>query len=257
MQILTDLQADTTAPTIVIAAAMDMETAPLLHHLAGARTATLANQTWHLGTWNTGEGAGEGEGLDGLQVCVITTGIGLANAASAAARAHLVFENIRAYICAGTTGGLGAETNVRDVLVGTSFIYSRADATAFGYKPGQIPGLPEEFTADETLAEKARAALGTRTDDGGVVWFGQVSSSDAFVTAQNVERTRETFPRALGADMETTAAAQVCAASGVPFISVRAISDLCGPAANQDFHVDGSVAAEISANAVNRVLASL
>lgn len=39
--------------------------------------------------------------------------------------------------------------NVGDLVVGTQFRYADADATAFGYAPGQVPGMPESFTAAE------------------------------------------------------------------------------------------------------------
>ena len=273
MHILRDLHASTDLKTVAIAAAMDMETEPLLDLTSFGPSVDIAGQNWRVGVF-------EGE-AGPLQLCVITTGIGLANAASAAARAYLVFgENLCAYMCGGTTGGLGAQTSVRDVVVGTAFTYSRADATAFGYAPGQVPGMPEQYFADPALVEKARTALANelllgdlsatdrpedcdQSEDSnylqgtGKVWFGQVTSSDALITAPNVEQMRETFPAALGADMETTAAAQICARAGVPFISVRAVSDLCGPAANQDFHIDGEVAAAISAQAVRALVARL
>ena len=273
MHILRDLHASTDLKTVAIAAAMDMETEPLLDLTSFETSVDIAGQAWRVGVF-------EGE-AGHLQLCVITTGIGLTNAASAAARAHLLFgKNLSAYMCGGTTGGLGAQTGVRDVVVGTSFTYSRADATAFGYAPGQVPGMPEQYFADPTLVEKARTALANENSPGdlsatdrpeganqsgdsnhvhgmGKVWFGQVTSSDAFITAANVEQMREIFPAALGADMETTAAAQVCTGAGVPFISVRAVSDLCGPAANQDFHIDGEVAAAISAQAVRTLVARL
>ncbi|EPD31373.1 5'-methylthioadenosine/S-adenosylhomocysteine nucleosidase [Gleimia europaea] len=246
MHILRDLHASTDLKTVAIAAAMDMETEPLLNLTSFGPSVDIAGQTWRVGVF-------EGE-AGPLQLCVITAGIGLANAASAAARAHLVFgNNLSAYMCGGTTGGLGAQTSVRDIVVGTAFTYSRADATAFGYAPGQVPGMPEQYLADPGLVNKARLTLA----DAGKVWFGQVTSSDAFITTANVEQMREVFPAALGADMETTAAAQVCARAGVPFISVRAVSDLCGPAANQDFHIDGEIAASISAQAVRALIAEL
>ena len=68
-------------------------------------------------------------------------------------------------------------------------------------------------------------------------------SGNSFVTAANVADTRERFPEALSTDMESTALAQVCASFGIPFVSVRGISDLCGPEAGQDFHIAAEDAA--------------
>lgn len=226
---------------------MDMEASPIIERLTDVREAKIAQQTWRVGTLAS---------TPGKQMCVVTTGIGLANAASAAARAHLLF-NPSAYICAGTTGGLGRDTNVRDIIVGTSFTYSRADATAFGYAPGQVPGMPKVYEADAGLLDLLHGIETSAPQTQGAMLFGQVASSDAFVTEKNVEDTREKFPAALGADMESTAAAQVCASAGMPFVSVRAVSDLCGPAADQDFHIDGEAAAAISADAVTALVGAL
>lgn len=277
MNKLSELQVE--EEILVIATAMEMEAAPFLRDLEDAKTVSLAGQTWHTGAWN------------GRKTCVITTGIGLTNAASAAARAHLVFgDHLRTYICAGTTGGLAKEVNVTDVIVGTQFVYSRADATAFGYEPGQVPGLPTIFSAGAELTEIAGGLPSSVTVPAEVpvptempvtaevtvpagadnaansaaqhpmpvtIRIGQVASSDAFITEKNVEDMREIFPLALGADMESTAAAQVCALAGVEFLSVRGVSDLCGPSADQDFHVDGSIAAAVSAHFVKHVVDAL
>jgi adenosylhomocysteine nucleosidase len=55
--------------------------------------------------------------------------------------------------------------------------------------------------------------------------------------------------------METTALAQVAHVHGVPFLAVRGISDLCGPAGADDFLPPVAAAAERSAAVVLGVLA--
>ena len=53
--------------------------------------------------------------------------------------------------------------NVGDVLIGENYTYTDADATAFGYSRGQVPGMPESYDgqADEwqDALEHALAAL--------------------------------------------------------------------------------------------------
>ena len=51
----------------------------------------------------------------------------------------------------GTAGGLGREVEVGDVCVSTTLAYTDADATAFGYAHGQIPGQPAVFEADAAV----------------------------------------------------------------------------------------------------------
>ena len=238
-------------PTVVaiIQCAMEMESAPLraaLHPCAGSDTVTElvvgmeghAQQRFALGA------------LDGHDVLLVKSGIGLANSASATARA-LTLVDTPIVIAAGTTGGLAADINVSTIAAGTSTIYSQADATAFGYAMGQVPQMPEDYrSSDETVARVALLAK----SDALTVMTGRVLSSDSFITAPIAQPMREKFPDAIGADMETCAMAEVAWSSGVDWVSLRAVSDLCGPAADQDFHMDSEKAAGISALAVRTFL---
>lgn len=238
-------------PTVVaiIQCAMEMESAPLraaLHPCAGSDTVTElvvgmeghAQQRFALGA------------LDGHDVLLVKSGIGLANSASATARA-LTLVDTPIIIAAGTTGGLAADINVSNIVAGTSTIYSQADATAFGYAMGQVPQMPEDYrSSDETVARVALLAK----SDALTVMTGRVLSSDSFITAPIAQPMREKFPDAIGADMETCAMAEVAWSSGVDWVSLRAVSDLCGPAADQDFHMDSEKAADISALAVRTFL---
>lgn len=179
-------------------------------------------------------------------VLCLRTGIGLVATASALGWA-LARYRPEVIISAGSAGGLAADIRVGDVVAGTRYRYGRADATVFGYAPGQVPGAPEYFEGDATLLaavpENARR--------------GEVLSSDAFVTAANVEDTRTRFPDALLTDMESTAAAHTAALAGIPFITIRSASDLCGPQAGIDYHIGINEAADLSARAVTATLARL
>ena len=188
--------------------------------------------------------------LDGSPVLLVRTGIGLVNAASAVAAVIERFEP-GAVVSAGSCGGLRADVNVGDLVLGTDFRYTDADATAFGYAPGQVPGMPESFGASPELVA---AAESMQTREGHAVWRGTMLSGGSFVTAENVGATRQLFPEALSTDMESTALAQVCHARSTPFLALRSVSDLCGPAAGQQFHMELDVVARISAEAVTALL---
>ena len=234
----------------IIQAAMDMEAAPLLHELApigGDETpqailaGTHKTQRYVLGI------------LDGRTVLVVTSGIGLANAASATARALTLVE-APIVIAAGTTGGLARDINVGDIAAGTRAIYGQADATAFGYAMGQVPQMPVDYTTSEAAEERLPILRGLIEHR---VRRGRIVSSDSFCTEANVGPMRARFPDAIGTDMETCAMAQVCWSSDVDWISLRAVSDLCGPTADQAFHMDGARAAAHSAQAVRAYLTLL
>lgn len=229
----------------VIQCAMEMEAEPFLEALGpGAHVATIGDPAAHVQTFTTGE-------IDGSTVMVVTSGIGLVNSASATARA-LMLVDPDVVVAAGTTGGLSADVEVGDIAVGTSTIYSAADATAFGYAPGQVPRMPVDYRSAEIATLRARSMAGRLNHR---VHVGQIVSSDSFVTASTVEAVRARFPEAIATDMETCAMAQVCFTQGISWVSLRAVSDLCGPRADQDFHMDSSAAALHSFEAVTAYLA--
>ncbi len=134
----------------IIQAAMDMEAAPLLHALTPIGDDETP-QALLAGTHKTQRYAlGE---LDGKTVLVVTSGIGLANAASATARA-LTLVDAPIVIAAGTTGGLARDINVGDIAAGTTAIYGQADATAFGYAMGQVPQMPVDYTTSDAAVAR-------------------------------------------------------------------------------------------------------
>ena len=189
------------------------------------------------------------------ELVLVRSGIGLVSAASALATA-LTRLAPAVVLSAGTAGGLGREVEVGDVCVSTTLAYTDADATAFGYAHGQTPGQPAVFEADAAVLARVEevgpAALraSTASSGGARIRAGQMLAGNSFVTAANVGRARELFPGAVSTDMESTALAQVATSAGIPFASVRGVSDLCGPEAGQDFHIGAHEAAARSAAVV-------
>lgn len=184
---------------------------------------------------------------DEVRVLVVRSQIGLVNAASALTVALSLVADPRLVVSAGTAGGLRADVEVGDLVVGAEYAYADADATAFGYEFGQVPGMPATYATDSALLARAEQVAAAHTGPG-TVRLGQMLAGGSFVTARNVKNTRELFPQALSTDMETTALAQITSSRQLPFIAVRGVSDLCGPAADQDFHMDAPIVAERSAN---------
>lgn len=233
---------------VLISCAMAEETAPFLSTASEVQPldAPLTGSEAHRVRLGDAGAAGE-------HVIILRSGIGIAAAAAAASWAIAVLRP-RAVISAGTAGGLSRGIEVGDIAIAESSGYGTADASEFGYERGQVPGQPARFPASAQLLAAARASAdvseGTRR-------FGRILSGDTFVTARNVADMREAFPDAIAADMETAAIAQTARAYGTPFISVRSISDLCGPAAGQEFHMAVEQAATRSRDAVTALLAAL
>ena len=216
----------------IILVAMEEEAAPFLASAtAAAPPVTVGRARRHSLT------------LAGREVLLVQSGIGLVNAAGAATSA-LVFvraadpEATPLVISAGSAGGVGAQVQVGEVVIGSEYLNSDADARAFGYALGQVPGMPARYegaTAALRIAEsEARMPDGSEL----VVHRGLIVSNDTFVDLERAERLRALFPGVLATDMESVGAAQTCFAHGVPFVSIRGISDLCGPVGDHLSHVD-------------------
>lgn len=190
--------------------------------------------------------------LAGRTVVLVTSGIGMINAAGATAGAIHRYGDDVAIIVAGSCGGLAAKVSVGDVVVGTDTINVEADATAFGYVPGQTPGMPASYSADAEI----RTALAATTLDGAVVREGVMGAGDKFATVDIAHELRESFPGLLTIDMETVAVAQTAHSHGAAFAVARAVSDLCAPDGTEfETHIDD--AAERSARVVIAALGAL
>ncbi|NQX27501.1 5'-methylthioadenosine/S-adenosylhomocysteine nucleosidase [Microbacteriaceae bacterium VKM Ac-2854] len=189
--------------------------------------------------------------LDARAVLLVETGIGMVNAAGAATSAILSGPQLPdLVISAGSAGGVGVGVRVGDIVVGTEYVNTDADARAFGYALGQSPGMPERYLGAAELVDAADSSAYA-------VHRGLIVSGDTFVDAERVFRVRAGFPGALATDMESLAIAQTCHVFDVPFVSIRGISDLCGPAGADDFltHVDD--AAERSSAVVRTLLSAV
>lgn len=234
---------------ILIACAMKEEAAPFLEALT-PDTALKSPQVPHHFRGPTNFHAGT---IKGVPAVVAVTGIGMTNAALAMTLALSQIEP-RAVVFAGTTGGLGQNVHLGDVVVANSALYHDADASDFGYMPGQIPQMPVSYEADVPLVAKAESSLRAA----GITFHaGQVSSSNSFVSGSQVGPVRQGFPNVLAVDMETSAGAQVCWSFGVPWVGLRAVSDLCDPNAGEVFDASAPPAYQRSFEATMELLSAL
>lgn len=224
----------------VILVAMEEEAAPFLERASEVSEPVLIGRAEHRGIV-----------VDGRTHVLVRTGIGMVNAADAASGAMARYGADVHLVSAGSAGGLAQGVQVGDVIVSDSIVNVGADARAFGYALGQVPGMPVAYDGDEPVRRALLAASGDLT-----VREGSIGSGERFVTAELAEELRRDFPHLLAVDMESAAIAQVAHNHGARFVSVRAVSDLCAPDGTEFLtHLDG--AAERSARLVLAALASL
>lgn len=192
--------------------------------------------------------------INGIDVALLKSGIGKV---SAALGTTLLLEHSKpdVVINTGSAGGLAPTLNVGDIVVSDEVRYHDADVTAFGYEPGQMAGCPAAFAADEKLIALAQEAIADLQLN---AVRGLVVSGDAFINgAEPLVRIRTTFPKAIAVEMEATAIAHVCHQFAVPFVVVRAISDVADKASHLSFDEFLSVAAQQSTRMVEAILAKL
>ncbi|WP_207346015.1 5'-methylthioadenosine/S-adenosylhomocysteine nucleosidase [Arthrobacter sp. E3] len=235
---------------VIVIAAMEEEIVPFLQH------ATSLSEPRDIG--NAVHRTGD---INGCTVLFVQGGIGLVNAAGAATSA-LLRANMDdkdalppLVISAGSAGGLGDSVRVGDVVIGTDNINADADARAFGYELGQVPGMPASYPVPPVMVDASDVG-GSGHRIVNTVHHGLIVSSYAFVGNERAVVIKGQFDEVLATDMESSAIAQTCHAFKAPFLAIRGISDLCGPAAEADFldHVDD--AAERSAEIALAVIAS-
>ena len=131
----------------------------------------------------------------------------------------------------GSAGGLNPQLNIGDIIISDKVCYHDADVTAFGYAKGQLPACPEKFMADAKLIETVNTVV---TEQAQNAVIGLVCSGDQFINgAEMIAQIRQDFPEVAAVEMEAAAIAHTCYAFNVPFVVIRAISDV----ADKESHI--------------------
>jgi adenosylhomocysteine nucleosidase len=161
---------------------------------------------------------------DGETVIAVRSGVGKANAASGAA--YLIAMGAERIL----NGGLsGAASAVRrgEIVAGESYVECDFDLTPTGRQPGQKVEGYTELYADRQLLQSALKIEGVKS--------GRLGSGDMFLTDKDK---KELYIKLFGInafDMESGAIACVCHSAGVPFLSIRKISDNADDTAVEDY----------------------
>ncbi|QIM61999.1 5'-methylthioadenosine/S-adenosylhomocysteine nucleosidase [Pasteurellaceae bacterium Orientalotternb1] len=189
--------------------------------------------------------------INNTNVALLQSGIGK-TAAAIGTTLLLQLTKPDMVINTGSAGGLDSNLNVGDIVISTEVRYHDVDVTAFGYEKGQLPANPAAFLPDAQLVELAtkesqRAGLNAVS--------GLICSGDLFVNgADAINKIRTDFPTVAAVEMEAASIAQVCHAFGVPFVVIRAISDVADKASHLSFDEFLPLAAEKSSTVVLAVL---
>lgn len=224
-----------------IIGAMDQEVELLRNSLIGSTVTTVAGMEFCAGS------------LGGTEVVVVKSGVGKVNAGICVQILVDRFD-ITNVINTGVAGSLDDSLDIGDLVVSVDCVWHDVDATPFGYRMGEIPGMGVvEFPADEAMRASALAAAFEVAPEVHAV-EGRIVSGDQFVTRMDVkERLVKDFAGSC-CEMEGTAIAQAAYSNGIPFVVVRAISDK--PGADDQF-MDYPTFERQSANRCARIVARM
>lgn len=197
---------------IAIVVAMQKELDLLLPHISDIMPLEKGRLTIYCGR------------MAGCEVMAMQSGIGKVNSALALER---VLEDFGPdlVINTGVAGGAG-RAGILDVVVGERVAYHDVWCGP-GTVPGQASDCPRFFEPPHAIL-----SLPALAPSEGVI-HGLIASGDMFISSPaEIERIRGLYPEVAGVDMESASMAQTCWLRGVPFISVRVVSDTPGAADN-------------------------
>ena len=224
---------------IGIIGAMEQEVAILKDAMQNAEQVNKAGCTYYCGQ------------INGAEVVLLQSGIGKVSAAVGTA---ILLSDYQpdVVINTGSAGGFDASLTMGDVVISSEVRHHDADVTAFGYEIGQMAGQPAAFMADENLMSVAEKALST-TDKHAV--RGLICTGDAFICkSEQQEYIRKHFPSVVAVEMEASAIAQTCHQFNVPFVVVRAISDVADKESPMSFDEFLPLAAQSSSEMVLKMI---
>lgn len=165
-------------------------------------------------------------GQNELEVTACECGIGKVNAASCAA--FLIADGKADYILNAGLSGAISKVKREDLVVGTSYMQCDLDLTAIGFKLAEKPDGEEYIhPADEKLLTLAKEIPGLH--------YGRLGTGDIFLSDNGKKELYKNLFGLTAFDMETGAIACVCRRNGVPFLSVRKISDDASDTSGEDY----------------------
>ena len=172
--------------------------------------------------------------VENCELLVCLSGVGKTNAAAAASAILACEKKIDGVINIGVAGGIGEGVKRGDIVLGERTVHHDYDQTPDGLKKGQVQGFDSEyFYGSKQLITLLERAL---TEQNVGYKVGIIASGDQFIASNKEAKRINGEFGALACDFESAPIAQVCCLYGVPFVSMRAISDNGGDGAVESFY---------------------
>lgn len=193
--------------------------------------------------------------INGVYVVMVECGIGKVNAARTT---QILIDNLKVdyIINVGVAGGVSSDLSVGDLVIAIGLVQHDFDITSFGHEKGYITGVGKVIDSDTYLSELFyEKALDMNLDVG--VFKGIIASGDIFCTDVNMSKKINQKFGALCVEMEGASIAQVCYLCHIPFLVIRAISDVVNDKNNVDFDLFLKSSSSMVSNVLVRVISSI
>ncbi len=187
------------------------------------------------------------EGILGKEEIVIAkSGVGKSHAAMITSILCMNY-SLDAIINIGTAGGLLQEENVLDIVISDQVVQADFDTSPIDGDEG----IGLVYPVDQNMLEKCKAVA---SDLKIPYHVGTIASQDLFMSRQeDYDKVLKNFPKSICSEMEAGAVAQVCCDFQVPYVIVRALSDVvCHHGNEMEF---GEYAAKASVQSANLIKA--
>ena len=165
-----------------------------------------------------------------IEIGVVVSGIGKANAAAATARLIAEFRPEEVVVI-GLAGALNDDLRVGDIVIADQVVQYDFDLRPLERQLGQLPGRAGPYLecypcATDRWVNVANDLCRSDGSIGRKVVVGSVATGDRIVSDRDLKGSIVTnFPKAICVEMESAAVGQICDSSEVPFSVVRVISD--------------------------------
>ena len=185
--------------------------------------------------------------IGSAEIVLAKSGVGKVNAALCAQRMILQF-GADFIINSGIAGAMGAGLGVFDVVLSSDALYHDMDASAFGYKPTEIPQMEcSDFPADNDMIEKIKRVFPLIPESAGhKLAVGRIASGDQFVADKNQKERIKEICAPLCVEMEGAAVAHACFLNKTPFVIMRTLSDMADDTAESTYNFNEEIAANLS-----------
>lgn len=229
---------------IGIIGAMDEEIKLLRQNIELKEEVVKATITFYLGMFQ------------GKEVVVCKSGVGKVNAAVTTQLLVDIFA-VDKIIFTGVAGAIDPELNIGDIVISTSAIQHDIDASALGFKRGEVPMFEyaSDFPANSELIAIAEQAAEELKDVKTVK--GRILSGDQFIADHKVVEELGKLFEGKCVEMEGAAVAQVAMLNNVPFVIIRSMSDKANGEANVNFTEFTKLASERSFSIVHSMVVNL